>query len=47
MKSPSKDDRRRLMPYTTAIVDAYREAFGELEAIKATEAGIAVEWRKS
>jgi len=45
-KHLSKEERRALMPFTASIVDAYRDAFGELAAIKASENGINIEWRK-
>lgn len=42
----TKDQRRALMPTTSAWVDACREAFGEPAGIKAREGGIVVDWRK-
>jgi len=42
----SKEERRRLMPVTTEIVDAYREVFGELASIQARENGIEIDWQK-
>lgn len=43
----TKEERRAAMPWTTAIIDALREAFGEPAAIKASENGIEVNWRKA
>lgn len=42
----TKNERRAAMPFTTAIVDEYRAAFGEPERIIAKENGHKIEWRK-
>lgn len=39
----SKEAKRKAMPYTTKIVDAYREAFGVV-GIRASERGYVIVW---
>lgn len=34
------------MPYTTEVVDAVREVFGDPVAIKARENGLALDWKR-
>lgn len=42
----TKQERREAMPEVTAWVDEIRKAFGDFNAIKATENGHSIEWRK-
>ena len=50
MNSPSKpmtkDERRKAMPLTAEIVDAFTEEFGTLDAIRAEENGHSINWAK-
>ena len=50
MNSPSKpmtkDERRKAMPLTAEIVDAFTEEFGTLDAIRAEENGLSINWAK-
>lgn len=42
----TKEERRKAMPLTTEVVDAFTAEFGPLDAIKATEAGHEIHWQK-
>lgn len=40
----SKEDRKRLMPETSAIVESYWKAFGGLDSVVMREAGHKFKW---
>lgn len=44
----TKEERRKLMPWTTAIIDDLREQFGPnaIVMIKAKENGQVIKWEK-
>lgn len=43
----TREERRKQMPISTALIDAWRAAFGEMKSIKARENGLTVDWRKA
>jgi hypothetical protein len=43
----TREERRALMPESSAFIDDMRENFGELLSIDAQEGGVRVKWEKS
>ncbi len=46
-KPMTKEERRKAMPLTAEIVDAFTEEFGTLDAILAEENGHSINWQRT